>query len=249
MTMSADALGATDLRCTLALRRTLAALLLLGCASAAPGRPTANPPPHAPNPNGANDTLHLTGPTWTGHGATTDAVILGRLLKTAAEIPPTASVPRIALADLAYPASQDELRRLGGFAVLLVTVLCHDAQELPVDRVEVRIGPRVAPLTPVTSRRSELARGGLSDVFGRFRYDGVFLLPVFSTRATATVTVYLGGGAFPLKVLQFPEPPGDDSFPAGLDFDWDPYAPEVEALRALLDRELPVIGGGGLADQ
>ena len=190
--------------------------------------------------------LQVTGPMHGSPEPTTDAVILGRLERTAGEIPPQMQVPRIALADLAYPASQEELRALGGFALLLVTVVCHDAEELPVDRVEAHVGTAVAALPVVTSRRSELGDARLAGIFGRARYDAAYLLPVFTTRQNAKIVVYVGSGRFPLAVLQFPPPPDADELPADLEFNWDPYEPKIDALRALLDRELPVLAGSPL---
>jgi hypothetical protein len=205
---------------------------------AAMGPAAASSPQQRPPTQG--DTQHVTSPMGSSRGATTDAMILQRLADSVPQIPPGVSVPRIALADVAYPASQEELKALGGFALLQITVVCRDGAELPIDRVEARIGTAAAKLIPVVARPSELVSPRLAEAFGRWRYDAAYLIPVFATRKDATIIVYLGGGRFPLKVLEFPPPPGQDELPPDFNFDWDPYSPRLDALRAILDRELPV---------
>jgi hypothetical protein len=180
------------------------------------------------------------------HQPTTEAVVNQRLADMRADIPKNATVPRVALSDVTYPRTQAELKAMGGFALLLVTAVTHDQRELPVDHAEVRIGETTASLVEVTSRRSELPAGPMADLFGRFREDVVYLIPVLATRARAEVFAYLGAGRLSLKLLQLSPPaPGEDRL-AHLSYDFDPYEPELAALRRLLDEELPVIGSSGL---
>jgi hypothetical protein len=180
------------------------------------------------------------------HQPTTEATLLGRMDQTVREIPAGAFVRRMAFSDVTYPRSQEELKAMGGFALLLVTALTHEESELPVSRVTVRIGDQTAELVPVTARRSELGPGRRADALGKFRYDGVYLMPVFVTRAPAEVVAYLGKGTIPLTLLRFPAARAEDDYPASLDFDWDPYDPQMEALRRLLDEEIPAIGSSGV---
>ena len=190
--------------------------------------------------------MQIVDPMRSEHQPTTDATIQRRLDETVAEIPSHGVVARIAMGDVAYPRSQQELRELGGFALLLVTAVSHDAAELPVQRVEVKIADKIAALPFVTSTKRTLS-GRRAEVFGSFGVDAVFLIPMFVTRSNATVTAYLGGGQYPLKILTFPS--SDDELTAGLDFNWDPFEPKLDGLRRLLDEELPVVGSSGLSSK
>ena len=76
----------------------------------------------------------------TQHQPTTDAIVLRRLDDTVAEIPQGNVAVRVVIGDATYPRTQQELSDMGGFALLLVTAVSHDSEELPVDRVEVQKG-------------------------------------------------------------------------------------------------------------
>ena len=226
-----------------------AALLLMGCATSAdaPLPPVAGPA--TARSGGPGRAYQVNTDARTGRQPTTDAVILARLEETAREIPAHARAARIALADVAYPAAQDELDALGGYAVILVTAVSHDSRELPNDRVEVRSGgTRVAKLIEVGSRKSLLADARLAEVFGQFRQDAIYLIPVSATQTISNVTVFVGGGVYPLAVLAFPVPVGRGDAAAGARLQGRcGRAPKPDALRAMVEREFPLVtahGGG-----
>ena len=168
-------------------------------------------------------------------------MIRGRLEDVVREIPPNAQVPRIAMADVAIPSSQAELDSVGGYAAVLVTVICQDAHELPIDRVELRTGGQVVKLTQLGTHKSLLDDARLARLFGRFRDDAIFLIPVAATQATSNVTVFVGQGAHPLSVLDFPLPADGGGLPAGLAYVGDNRPPNPEALRAMIEREFPLV--------
>jgi hypothetical protein len=192
-------------------------------------------------PDAGRALVQIADPMKISRRPTTDDVILARLEKTLEEIPPSASVPRIALGDVAYPRSQQELEALGGFGLLLVTVVSHNGRELPVERVEARLGDQVGELPLVNSRVIRMNEGRMSRVFGGYRFDGVYLLPVSTTRANSSVVVYLRGGSATLEPLRFPPPPDQDNFPRGLNFDWALRKPDVDALLRLINDEFPLV--------
>ena len=93
-----------------------------------------------------------------------------------------------------------------------------------------------------SSRRvaqSLLADARLAGVFGQFRQDAIYLIPVWATLTSSSVTVFVGGGTYPLAVLPFPLAPGEETLPLGLVFKGDVRPPNDDALRALVERELP----------
>lgn len=227
--------------------RWLMALALCGCATAsAPGTPSQATGTTAANAKSGprNGALQLVNDAdVVQHQPTTDAVVLQRIDETVAEIPPNNHAARVVFGDVTYPRSQEELTGMGGFALLLVTAVTQDGSELPVDRVEVQIADKVQRLNLLSSRRRTL-EGQRAGVLGAFRLDAVYLLPTFVTRYPATVTAYLGGGRYPLEILRFPA--AADAMPPGLNFDVNPSQPNLDAIRRLLDEELPVVGSSGL---
>jgi hypothetical protein len=215
---------------------TLALLAaLVGCATGGPA-----PPPAAAR---ASEPLHVTSPSQSGYQAVTEEVVTSRLTQTIADIPANASVPRLALADIVYPASEEELKALGGFAILFVCAVSRDQAELPIDRVEVHRGAALPKLPLVTARRLQVTDARLAGAFGQWRQDAAYLLPMFTTRTPGKVVVYLGGGKFALTVLELPAPSSPDGPLANVSLDFDPYEPRMDALRTIIERELPVLRG------
>jgi hypothetical protein len=113
-----------------------------------------------------------------------------RLEQAATQYAPHAPVPRIALFDIAFPASAEEYRATGGVAVVWVTALSQDTQELPPKRVyAVTHGMREA-LAPIHAmslshpRNEEVAR-----VLGTSRWDGLYLFPLRLLEAGTTLTM------------------------------------------------------------
>jgi hypothetical protein len=174
-------------------------------------------------------------------GAVTDATILARLTEAAKGVQAGAVVPRVGLGDVAYPRSQAEMEAMGGFGVLLVTIVCSDPTELPMTvELRTRSGARELPL--VTSRSGELPDSGVWRVFGRLRHDAVYLMPVFLTRGEASVEVHLAKKQFTLTVVKF-SPSEPDALSPDLRYDFRPRLPTMAALQRLIDEELPVMTG------
>jgi hypothetical protein len=220
-----------------------AAVLVLGCATGGGASPGAGTQPAGAKQHQRPDAaLQVVLPGGSARQPTTDAVILGRLEETLREIPAGSFAPRIAMADVAYPSSQSELDAVGSYAVLLVTVVSHDPNELPIDRVEIRSETKTAKLIEVGTHRSLLARPRLAEVFGQFRYDGIYLVPVSATRVDTAVTVFIGRGAYPLAVLRFPRDGDGETLPPDLVLG-PVRRPDPEALRAMVEREFPLVAG------
>ena len=104
---------------------------------------------------------------------------------------------------------------------------------------------QVAKLIEVASHKSLLGDARLAELFGPFRHDAVYLIPVWATQTTSKVTVFVGGGTYPLAVLAFPLPQGEETLPAGLVVKSDVHPPNPDALRALVEREFPLVTAHG----
>jgi hypothetical protein len=224
------------------MKSVLACMLVLGACRASEGAPrgerTFVAPGTASSPSGPVPAGIQT-PSISG-GAVTDATILARLTEAAQGVQQGAVVPRIGLGDVAYPRSQAEMEAMGGFGLLLVTVVC-DPAELPMT-VELRTSSAVRELPLVTSRSGELPAGGPWRIFGRLRRDSVYLIPVFLTRGEASVEVHLAKKQFTLTVVKF-SPSGPEPLSPGVRYDFRPRPPMTAALQRLIDEELPVMTG------
>jgi hypothetical protein len=182
-----------------------------------------------------------------GTSPVTDEVVLGRIDDAARGVPKNGVAPRIALAALAYPRTQREFVAMGGFGLLLVTALSHDPAELPIAKVVSEMRGEAVELPLVASRVGQPPNAKIPSVFGKARFDGIYLFPVFITRLNTKIVVYLGGGRFPVHVMNFPAPPEEDGMPSELDLDFEPREPSVDAMLKLLEEELPILKGAPLA--
>ena len=178
----------------------------------------------------------------------TEEVVLRRIDEAARGVPEAAILPRIALADLTYPRTQDEFVAMGGFGLLLVTALSHDPAELPVAKVVSEIRGEAVELPLVASRVGQPPNAKIPNVIGKARFDGIYLFPVFITRLKTKIVVYLGGGRYPLYPMNFPAPPAEDGMPKELDLNFEPREPSVDAMLKLIEDELPILKGAPFAD-
>ena len=138
----------------------LATTLLIACAS-------------------GENTVHLVGPgSWAESPVALDAMNQ-RVEEAAAEYREHAPVPRIALFDIAYPATQTELEATGGYGILLITALSQDLSELPPKRVVVsshgneHVLEQLHSTAVIESHSSSVAK-----VLGEHRWDGLYLYPL-----------------------------------------------------------------------
>jgi hypothetical protein len=188
-------------------------------------------------------------PQESRHVPTSEQAVLQALEDSAREIPAGAFAPRLAFADVTYPRSQAELDAMGGLALVFVTAVTHEESELPIAKVEVAIGAKSARLVEIAARNVLLPDGRAAQAFGKYRSDAVYLMPVFATRVPATLTVFLGRGALPLRVLEFPPPDSKTDLASTFDLSAENREPSRAALCKLLNEELPVAVGGGLTCQ
>jgi len=177
------------------------------------------------------------------------AVIDGRIEEAAAEygaklkeagVPPGTRVfPRAAFADVAYPASEGEYADLAGHAVLLVTALAWEKDELPLKRVYVRQGGSLVALERVAAFRSKQpAERASTGIFGPYRVDALYLLPAKWTMAKSQLMADFARNRQGFGLLTFDGAVRDE-------LAWMRTArarggkPSKEALARILDREFP----------
>ena len=111
-------------------------------------------------------------------GPVANSAIDARIAQAATQYRRYAPVPRIALYDMAYPRDCAELRAMNGRAVLVVTAIAQDSTELPPPRLYLQAATKSTDLVRVAGVESRTAPEEVKTVFGAFRVDVLYLLPV-----------------------------------------------------------------------
>jgi hypothetical protein len=116
---------------------------------------------------------------WRSQPAT-PAHMAERLERAADVVGKDAPMPYVALYDIGYPRNETEYDRLGGNALMLLTVLAQRQAELPIKRVYVVDDGRTVELREVKVVLSGPGGGSgrAGRVFGNYRSDGLYLLPI-----------------------------------------------------------------------
>lgn len=122
-------------------------------------------------------------------GLVTNAAIDGRLTGAAEQYADVPNIPRIAMFDVAYPADANELKRLHGHALVVLTAVARDSTELPLGRIYIRNGSATTRLEPAVRLMSRVHDQRIGRVFGTFREDVIVLMPLQARRAGAELTV------------------------------------------------------------
>ena len=138
----------------------------------------------------ADRVRHLLGEGLWAQKPTIPATLEERVEVAAEDYQQYAPVPRVAFFDIAYPASAAEYKDMAGHAVMLVTVLCQDAGELPPSRVFGIYEETSYPLAEIHASSTLTANDTLAaQVLGRNRWDALYLFPVFLARDRAEVLI------------------------------------------------------------
>ena len=149
----------------------------------------------------------------------TPARMVERINAAAEQYKAEGPIPRVALYDIGFPRTIEEYHQLDGHAVLLITALSQERDELPLARVYVRSasGSEVVELRPLNSVRSD--QSGVTSnavkTFGAFRVDGLYLLPAHLRLMPGDLLVDFSKNRVGLRVATF----------------GTPVSPEVEALH------------------
>lgn len=104
-----------------------------------------------------------------------------RIEERAAEIQKIApkGAARYVVYDIAWPATAEEYRALGRHAILFLSAISQNTDELPLKQVYTRQGGKSIPLKQLSSRRRDVPPGSLTHtMFGPYREDSFYLLSV-----------------------------------------------------------------------
>ena len=179
-------------------------------------------------------------PVWRTTPATPSGVIQ-RIEDAAIKYQDSGAVPRTVFYDIGYPASDEELTALDGHAVVLLTALSQSREELPLQRAFIVLEDKTeVPLKQLKLVLSEQSNSTTlaTKVFGRYRGDALYLLPVYLRTKPVDLMVEFAGSGARLKVATF----GSGVSNAVLRLKIAPptgIGPTEAALNAFMKREFP----------
>jgi hypothetical protein len=104
-----------------------------------------------------------------------------------------------------------EFSAMAGYSLLLLSVLTQTAEELPLQRVYVRLPDREIPLLKISSWRVNVDQGLITyRMYGPYREDGFYLFPAAMQLRTAQIQADFAANRSGFPVLEFPtqEVPG-----------------------------------------
>lgn len=182
---------------------------------------------------------HVTSTSVWRNRPVTPARMNERIEEAAIKYAANAPIPRIVLYDIGYPVGEKEYAALDGNAVMLLTAISQDREELPLQRVyvlsegkEIELKSLNVVLAEIESNNSPSAK-----TFGRFRADALYLLPMSLRVKNADLLVSFQSNRR-FKVATFGTPLPDDLKrlilikPSGA-------GPSQSALETFVKREYP----------
>lgn len=191
----------------------------------------------------ANPTLgqemHLVGPSWHSMQPVSPATMNSRIERAATEYRQYAPIPRVGLYDIAYPANATEYNLMDGYAVMLVTVLSQRADELPPKRVFLKVRSKTVELRLISSVFFDGDPGkAVAEVFGRNRWDGLYLLPAYLRREAQGIMMDFARNRDGFQIGRFPEQDPEEVKDVPVT---KPAVgrPNADALARLVAREFP----------
>jgi hypothetical protein len=165
-----------------------------------------------------------------------------RLENYASEYESYAPIPRFAIFDIGYPMSVEEYNKLDGNAVFMITGLTQKENMLPFKKIYASVGGKEVELTLIKSvlSKNDDAKSQVVKVFGSYRVDALYLMPVYLRFRPASVMALFSNDEErgPLLIAGFdgPKPAAISMLP-----DKEPTGkgPDKASLDTFLRREYP----------
>ncbi len=151
-----------------------------------------------------------------------------------------APIPRIVLYDIGYPHGDEEYAALDGNAVILLTALSQDRDELPLQKVYAFSQGKEIELKLLKVVLAELSGNDTAPAktFGRFRADALYLLPMSLRIKNCDLLVDFQRNRLAFKVAAFGTPLPDDLSNL-LQKKLAGAGPSQAALETFIKREYP----------
>lgn len=150
-------------------------------------------------------------PVWKNQPAT-PARMAQRIEEAAVQYAPHAPIPRIVLYDIGYPHGDQEYAALDGNAVILLTAVSQDRDELPLQKVYAVSEGKTIELQLIKVVLAELPTtdSAVTKTFGRFRADALYLLPMSLRIKNCDLLVDFQRNRLAFKVATLGTPLPDD---------------------------------------
>lgn len=183
---------------------------------------------------------HSVGATEWAKQPVTPANMNQRIEAAAVKYAANAPIPRIVLYDIAFPDGEKEYAALDGNAVILLTAVSQNRDELPLQKVyAVSEGKEIElPLLKVVLAELQQTDTASVKTFGRFRADALYLLPMSLRVKNVDLLVDFQANRTAFKIAAFGSPLPDDVNrlvsikPSGA-------GPAQAALETFVKREYP----------
>jgi hypothetical protein len=135
-----------------------------------------------------------------------------------------------------FAGGPNEFAALGRYSVLLLTVVTHKAEELPLKRVYIRANDRDVPVQKLSSWRGDVDSALLTrKIYGPYRETGFYLLPTGMTLRDGQLLADFAANRTGMPILQLPNKGAPDRVKRFPNLDPTPRAkPDLKALQALL---------------
>lgn len=189
-------------------------------------------------PCSATDLHFLTEPSSDGH-ALSPPSLSARIADAAIKFRRFAPVPRVTFYDMAMPRDETEAKQVRMNGLLLVTSLSQSANDLPLNRLYVRVGEYVTELIKLTRVPSHVDNEDPVGVtFGPNRIDSLYLLPISLVADGSAVYTELSGNRGEFKICDLASV--DNAFRGALvGRAAPPHDSSTVALRMFIMREYP----------
>lgn len=178
-------------------------------------------------------------PVWRNKPATPERMSQ-RIEEAAIKYQADAPIPRVVLYDIGYPHNDREYAALDGHAIVLITALTQEREELPLKKVYVQMDGKEIELKSIKQVLSEqpAASSVSAKTFGAFRMDALYLLPVYLRMKPADLIIDFAKNKTSFKAATFGTPVSPDvsaltiKAPTGI-------APSDKVLDDFIKREFP----------
>ena len=181
---------------------------------------------------------HVDGnPSWASMPVS-NAALDERIREAAQQYLAYAPVTRIAFFDMAFPRDSSEDVALNGYAVIVVTALVQDSNEIPLSSVYFHSASGDQPISRYSAIESTVTDTAMLKTFGRFRLDAVYLAPVSTLTKVGDLLADFARNRKGFRMGQFDGqlPPQVQGLPK---IDATAVPPSGAAVIAILRREYP----------
>ena len=145
---------------------------------------------------------------------------------------------RVAHVWIFFAGGPNEFAALGRYSVLLLTVVTHRSEELPLKRVYIRANDQEVPVQKLSSWRGDVDSSLLTHkIYGPYREGGFYLLPTGMTMRNGQLLADFAVNRTGMPILQLPNKGTPDQVKRFPNLDPTPRAkPELKVLQALLEK-------------